>query len=260
MGVLAVLTSAYLAAVWLTADAVRAGRVDIADAFRRRAVAAGAVAGAVAVAGLLVVRSDAERIYEGLTSGAGLAAVIASAGAGAATLMFVVRWRLEAARWSAAVAVASIVAGWALAQRPELLPGLTVEEAAAGNATLVALLVSLAVGAVILIPSLVLLFGMVVRGRFDEGPDQLGSLDRVEPTPAATRPLTKEAGRSAGVAAAVCAALGVPLTFLSDGGAPLALGVVLMLAAICVRGRVRGAGGRAQAGRGLASPRCRDEC
>jgi cytochrome d ubiquinol oxidase subunit II len=146
--------------------------------------------------------------------------------------MFVVRRRLEAARWSAAVAVASIVAGWALAQRPQLLPGLTVDEAAAGDATLVALLVSLAVGAVILIPSLVLLFGMVVRGRFDERPDRLGSLERVERTPVASRPLTKEAGRPAGAAAAVCAALGVPLTFLFDGGVPLALGVVLMLAAI----------------------------
>jgi cytochrome d ubiquinol oxidase subunit II len=232
VGVLAILTSTYLAAVWLTADAARAGQVDVADAFRRRAVASGAVAGAVALAGLFVVRSDAERIYDGLTAGAGLAAVIASAAAGAATLLFVARRRLEAARWSAAVAVASIVAGWALAQRPQLLPGLTVEEAAAGDGTIVALLVSLAVGAAILIPSLVLLFGMVVRGRFDERPDQLGSLERAERAPVATRPHTTESGRRAGVAATVCAALGVPFTFLSDGGAPLALGVVLLLVAI----------------------------
>ena len=253
VGVLAILTSTYLAAVWLTADAARAGKVDVADAFRRRALASGAVAGAVALAGLFVVRSDAERIYDGLTAGEGLVAVIASAAAGAATLLFVVRRRLEAARWSAAVAVASIVAGWALAQRPQLLPGLTVEEAAAGDGTIVALLVSLAVGAAILIPSLVLLFGMVVRGRFDERPDELGSLERAERAPVATRPHTPETGRWAGVAAAVCAALGVPLTFLSDGGAPTRSRRRPAARRDRVRGRVPGPERRAQAGRGLAT-------
>ena len=43
------------------------------------------------------------------------------------------RRRAERARWSAAVAVGTIVAGWALAQRPQLLPGLTVEQAFSGD-------------------------------------------------------------------------------------------------------------------------------
>jgi cytochrome bd ubiquinol oxidase subunit II len=232
VGVLAIVTSAYLAAVWLTADAARAGQDDVAQAFRRRAIASGGVAGAVALGGLLVLRSDAERIYHGLTSGAGLVAVLASVAAGAATLLFVVRRRLEAARWSAAVAVGTIVAGWALAQRPQLLPGLTVDQAAAGDATLITLLVSLAIGAVILIPSLVLLFGMVVRGRFDEGPDELGSLEHAVHVPDASGQPAAEPERRVAVAAGVCAAVGVPLTIISDGGAPLALGVVLLLAAI----------------------------
>jgi cytochrome bd ubiquinol oxidase subunit II len=232
VGVLAIMTSAYLAAVWLTADATRAGQDDVADAFRRRALATGAVAGAVALAGLFVVRSDAERVYEGLTSGAGRVAVVASGAAGAATLLLVMRRRLEAARLTAAVAVAAIVAGWALAQRPQLLPGLTVEEAAASDATLVALLVSLAIGAAILIPSLALLFGMVVQGRFDARPDRLGSLERGEHAPAATGPHRPVPGRPAGVAAAICTTLGVPLMLAFDGGAPLALGVVFLLAGI----------------------------
>jgi cytochrome d ubiquinol oxidase subunit II len=232
VGTLAIVTSAYLAAVWLTADAARAGQYDIAEAFRRRALASGAVAGAVALGGLLVVRSDAERIYEGLTSGGGLVAVLASAAAGAATLLFVVLRRFEAARWSAAVAVGAVVAGWALAQRPQLLPGLTVDQAAAGDATLIALLVSLAIGAVILIPSLVLLFGMVVRGRFDERPDQLGSLEHAGHIPDASGPPVVDSERPLGIAAGVCAALGVPLTLIFDAGPALALGVVLLLAAI----------------------------
>ena len=72
----------------------------------------------------MVLRADAERIYDGLTSGAGLAALLASVAAGAATVLLVARRRPEPARWSAAVAVGAIVAGWALAQRPQFLPGL----------------------------------------------------------------------------------------------------------------------------------------
>jgi cytochrome bd ubiquinol oxidase subunit II len=232
VGVLAVATSAYLAAVWLTADGARAGRDDLVEAFRTRALAAGLIAGAIAFGGLFVLSSDAEPIYDGLTSGAGLVAVGASLAAGAATLSFVARRRLEAARWSAAVAVGTLVAGWALAQQPQVLPGLTVDEAAAGDDTLVALLVSIAVGAVILVPSLLLLFGLVLGGRFDERPERPGSLERVGRAQAPTGAPAPEPGRRVGVAAAFCAALGVPLTFLSDGGVGLALGVVLLLAAV----------------------------
>ena len=233
VGVLAVATSAYLAAVWLTADGARARRDDLVDAFRKRALAAGVTAGAVAFCGLFVLSSDAERIYDGLTSGMGLVAVLASLAAGAATLAFVARRRLEAARWSAALAVGTVVAGWALAQQPQLLPGLTVEQAAAGDATLVALLVSMAVGAAILVPSLVLLFGLVLGGRFDERPSEPGSLERAGRAQAPTGPrATEPEPRAAGVVAAVCAVLGVPLTFLLDGGAGLALGVILLLVAV----------------------------
>jgi len=232
VGVLAVVTSAYLAAVWLSADGARAHRDDLVEAFRKRALAAGVVAGAVAVAGIFVLRSDARPIYDGLTSGVGLVAVIASVAAGAATLSFVASNRLEAARWSAAAAVGTLVAGWALAQEPRFLPGLTVEEAAAPDSTLVALLVSLAIGAAILIPSLVLLFGLVLGGRFDERPEQPGSLEdagRAQPT---SGPRGAAPGRAAGVAAAVCATVGAPLTFFSDGGVGLVIGVILVLAAL----------------------------
>ena len=232
VGGLAVATSAYLAAVWLTADAARAGADDLVEAFRSRALAAGACAGALALGGLLVLHSDAERIYQGLTSGLGLAAALASAAAGIATMLWVARGRLEAARWSAAGAVGAIVAGWAIAQQPQILPGLSVEQAAAGDTTLVALLVSLAIGAMILIPSLVLLFGLVLRGRFDERPEELGSLAAAGRLGITTGRSATEPGRATRLTAAVCAAIGVPLTLGSDAGAALGLGVVLLLAAV----------------------------
>ena len=80
------------------------------------------MAGALAIAGLAVVNSEAPDLYDGLTSGAGLACVIGSAVAGVATLAFEWRERFEIARYTAAAAVAAIVAGWAFAQEPYLLP------------------------------------------------------------------------------------------------------------------------------------------
>ncbi|HET9013237.1 MAG TPA: cytochrome d ubiquinol oxidase subunit II, partial [Gemmatimonadaceae bacterium] len=46
VGALAVVTSAYLAAVWLTADGARVGRDDLVGPFRNRALVTGALAGA----------------------------------------------------------------------------------------------------------------------------------------------------------------------------------------------------------------------
>jgi cytochrome bd ubiquinol oxidase subunit II len=169
VGTLAVATGAYLAAVFMAADSVRAGLPDLVQAFKRRALAAGGVAGALAIGGLLVVREDARPLYDGLTEGAGLALVAVSAVCGAATLALVWRERFGWARVSAAGAVGAIVAGWAAAQSPYMLPGeLTLDEAAAGNATLVATLVGLGVGALVLVPSLVWLFRLTLRGQLDQ--------------------------------------------------------------------------------------------
>jgi cytochrome bd ubiquinol oxidase subunit II len=68
-----------------------------------------------------------------------------------------------------AAAVAAIVVGWALAQRPYVLPPhLTLEEAAASDATLSAVVVGVGIGMVILVPSLVLLYRLVLKGRLDQ--------------------------------------------------------------------------------------------
>jgi cytochrome bd ubiquinol oxidase subunit II len=173
VGALAVATGAHVAAVFLGADARRAGRHEMVRAFRARALGSGVVAGAMALAGLAVVNSEAPDLYDDLVSGAGLACVIASALAGVATLVLEWRERFELARYAVAVAVGAIVAGWALAQEPYLLPpGLTVEEAAAPDATLAALLIAAAVGMAILVPALVWLFRLALSGRlaYEEEP------------------------------------------------------------------------------------------
>jgi cytochrome d ubiquinol oxidase subunit II len=169
IGVLAVLTGAYIAAVFLAGDARRAGLEDLEDAFRMRALGAGAVAGAGAFVALLIVRSDARPLYDGLTSGGGLVALLASVAAGLATFALVWTRRFEPARFTAAVAVAAVVAGWVIANHPDVLPGeLTLDEAAAADATLTALVVSVGLGLLILVPSLWYLYRLVLRGKLDQ--------------------------------------------------------------------------------------------
>jgi cytochrome d ubiquinol oxidase subunit II len=224
VGALAVATSGYLAAVYLAGDATREGKPELARAFRVRALAMGLVAGALAVVGLVVLREDARPLFDDLTSGAGLAAVLLSALAGLGTLGLVRAEAYEPARISAALAVAAIVAGWGIAQSPDLLPGLTIEHAAAGRSTLWALLISVAAGLVIVVPSLALLYGLVLRGRFDLG------------APTAQEPPQPRALRGArGLTAAALALLvaGVTLTLFADG-AGLAVGVLSLIAFIAV--------------------------
>jgi cytochrome bd ubiquinol oxidase subunit II len=166
-GVLAVTFSGYLAAVYLAADAHRLAERALMRDFRIRALAAGVVAGALALAGLLVVRAQARPLWDGLTSGTGLAMVCVCGLAGVVTMFLVWRSRFGLARASAALAVAAVIAGWAAAQEPRVLPGLTISQAAAGRATLIATIIGVAAGAAVLVPSLALLYSLVLRGRLD---------------------------------------------------------------------------------------------
>ena len=169
IGILAVLTGAYLAAVYMAADSERAGLPDLVRAFRARALGAGIAAGAVAIGAIFVLRDDATYLYDGLTSGAGLVFVVGSAIAGAATLGLVWVGRFGLARVGAAAAVAAVTIGWAVAQSPYLLPThLTLDEAAASDATLTAVLIAFVIGACLLAPSLWFLYSLVLRGRLDQ--------------------------------------------------------------------------------------------
>jgi len=197
---------------------------ELARAFQRRALVMGVVAGALAIAGLVVLRADARALFDALTSGTGIVAIVASAVGGAVTLALVRAERYEPARVSAALAVAAIVAGWGIAQSPDILPGLTVHAAAASHSTLVALLISIAAGLVVLVPSLVLLFGLVLRGRFDEAPLA------VEEQPA-RRPAIGQ--RSVAATAVALFVVGATLTFLGEG-VVLAIGVIALAAFIVV--------------------------
>jgi cytochrome d ubiquinol oxidase subunit II len=225
IGVLAVSTAAYLAAVFLCADAARLDETTLEQAFRTRALAAGLVSGAIALGGLAVLRSDAHFVYHRLVEGRGLVGLLASIAAGAVTLALVWWKRYESARYTAALAVAAIIAGWALAQSPIFLEGLTVREAAAGRNTLVALVVAVLAGAVILFPSLALLFRLVLGGILGGGSDAGQSL-QVRSLLAALVP------RSLSRLAIAALAAGVGFLTIADAAWAHAVGVICLFAFI----------------------------
>ncbi|MFJ9967970.1 cytochrome d ubiquinol oxidase subunit II [Streptomyces avermitilis] len=162
-GILAVLTCAHLAAVYLCADAAREEDTALASDFARRATISGLASGAVACAGVAVLHADAPRLFYGLTHRA-LPLVILSAIAGLTGLALLNRRRYVLARPAAALAVAAILWAWGAAQYPAMLVGTTtVDQAASGSSVLSACLVVLAVGAVLLMPSLWLLYATSQR-------------------------------------------------------------------------------------------------
>ena len=168
VGVIGIVTGAYMSAVFLAGDAERAGLEDLVAAFRKRALASAVLAGALAAGGLVVVRSDAPTLYDGLTSGAGMILVAISALAGLVTLALIWTARYQIARFTSAVAVGAVVAAWPVAQSPDFLPNeLTFEQAGAGDATLTALLIVAAIAILTVGPSLYLLFRLVLQGRLD---------------------------------------------------------------------------------------------
>jgi cytochrome d ubiquinol oxidase subunit II len=167
VGVLFVATCSYLSAVFLVHEAHRRDDAVLERYFRARAIVSGLVTGALAVAGLFVLRADARFIYDGIMGDA-LPLVIVSALCGLAALVLLVRSELRFVRGVAVLAVAAIVWGWGVAQHPYVLPKtLTVSQAAAPHDTMVALLVIFAAALVVIGPSLGLLFTLSQRSALE---------------------------------------------------------------------------------------------
>jgi cytochrome d ubiquinol oxidase subunit II len=164
-GVLAVAGCANLAAVFLHKDARLRHAPALERYFRRRVRASTAVVVALSAAGLAVLAADAHRLFTRLL-GPGLPLVLLAIASGTAALLTL---RARGRRLAPALAMVSmvcVVLGWGVAQYPYLLgTHLTVAQAAAPRATLVAVAVVFAVAVVVCVPSLVLLYVLHDRGR-----------------------------------------------------------------------------------------------
>jgi cytochrome d ubiquinol oxidase subunit II len=156
VGVLALCLFAFLAATYLTAEA---DTDELREDFRRRAIGSGVAVFLAALGVLLLARQSAPRVWEGLLH-APSALALHSVTAVAAVAAFALLWRrrFRLARVAAAVQAGFIVLGWAASQYPYLVvPDITLQAAAASPSVQRALVVAIAVGVVLVVPSIVLL-------------------------------------------------------------------------------------------------------
>lgn len=172
-GVLAIIASAYLAAVLVCRDASEEGSTELADYFRRRALGTGVLAGVVAAAGVFILHADAPALFDGLISARGIPILAASAVAGVASLWLLRRRSYMIARGFAALATVTVLWGWGAGQYPYLLEGeATVDALAAPDNVLVGLLIAFGAAAALVVPSLIWLFSLTQRGALTEGEAQ----------------------------------------------------------------------------------------
>ena len=153
-GLLALCTCAYLAAVYLTNETTGALQED----FRQRAIFAGTAVAGMAAAVLVLAWFEANWFFHRLLSGRSLVVVILGLGCFAASAWAVFTRRYFLSRFFAAAEIGLLILGWGLAQHPLLAyPDISLAASAAPEATLRFLVLSLPVGAALILPSLWLL-------------------------------------------------------------------------------------------------------
>jgi cytochrome d ubiquinol oxidase subunit II len=165
IGGLAIAACAYLAAVFLVVDARHHDDPELERYFLRRATAAAIAAGVLALAGIGVLHADAPDLAAGLTR-IGWPLVAGSGLCGGVALALLRRGAPSGTRPLAVGAVVAIVWGWGAAQYPDILPGsLSLADAAAPAGALDALLVVFVVAALMIGPSLGILYVLDQRNR-----------------------------------------------------------------------------------------------
>ncbi len=162
-GTLAVLTCAFLAAVFLTAEAAKQHKVDLFEACRKRAIISGIVTGVAALLGIWPLDRDAPTLFHGLNHRA-LPLILVSGAGGAGTVWLLIQRKARLARITAVIAVASVVAGWGVAQWPWILVDeLKISDAAGAHQTLWGLVFVFMLAAVTVVPSLAYLLWFTQR-------------------------------------------------------------------------------------------------
>jgi cytochrome bd ubiquinol oxidase subunit II len=153
VGAMALALFSFLAATYLTVEAE--GDAELQDDFRRRALAS-ALASIVAATVALVLGATRGGVMARLVGvGWSLPLLIASGLACVASILALLRRRYRLARLGAGAWVTLVLWGWVVAQFPLIIPpSLTIDAAAAPRRVLTDTLVVLAIGGVILIPSL----------------------------------------------------------------------------------------------------------
>ena len=167
-GLTAVAVCAYLTANYMTARC----HGELREDFRRRGLLAGVAVGALAVVTLAVSHWDAAAFWSQWQRPAPLAMSGVALLAGLASIFVLWRRWYALAPAAAGGAMGLLVAAWGVIQYPYfIMPGEKLFDVAAGHAMLASALVGLLVGAVILVPSLLLLYLSFVGESAEETPE-----------------------------------------------------------------------------------------
>ena len=169
-GFLFVAACAYVSAVFLVIEARQRGHQGLVRYFSLRATAAGAVTGALAGGTFAELSTSSPYVFHRLT-GIALPLVAISIAAGIAVLaMLWLHWyQAVFLRATAAIAVATVVWGWGMAQYPYLFPtSLTLAAGSAPTATLVALFVVAGLAVLLVAPGFALLYYLQQRRMLTE--------------------------------------------------------------------------------------------
>ena len=149
---------AYLAAVYLSREAMLENDPALVALWRRRALATGIWVGILAMIGLAVVAINAPLLWQGFQARAWPLVGVSLLG-GLLSLGALLRYRFTLAVIGAGVAVSTVIWGWGIAQYPFLAPPALTMSAAKGPKTVLwAMVWSIAGGAVLLGPALTWLF------------------------------------------------------------------------------------------------------
>jgi cytochrome d ubiquinol oxidase subunit II len=172
-GVFAVAVCAQIAAVFLVRE------VDDAllrEDFRRRGIYATFAVWIVGLVPTVIAAAQEPHLFGAFLAPAALSAMLCAIALGLVVMLALGRRASFAARIAVGAEALAILVGWFGAQAPALVPGrLTYVQAASSDAMIVAVLVAAVIGAILLVPSMLLLFAVFKGPRPSASADEHGS-------------------------------------------------------------------------------------
>ena len=158
IGAMALTLCVTISAIYLTVEATSRGQNDLAEAFRRRGLIAGALTAVFGLLGLILSPSEAAFLWHGMLDKA-LPVVIVTMLVGLATAATLWFRRYVWARVLVVALTALLLLSWGISQYPYIIPpDITAASASSPQETQMFLLVAIIIALIIVVPSLWFLF------------------------------------------------------------------------------------------------------
>ncbi len=158
VGAMALSLCVTISAIYLTVEATSRGEMDLAEAFRRRGLVAGALTAAFGLLGLILSPSEAAFLWNGMLSRA-IPVVVVTMLVGVATAAALWFKRYGWARVLVVALTALLLLSWGMSQYPYIIPpNVTAANASSPLETQQFLLVGIIIALIIVLPSLWYLF------------------------------------------------------------------------------------------------------